>query len=156
MRVFIPYTVLQPYTKLALRGYHPTLVKLDDAWGYTDYWQARWDEREDVISVEHDIVPWHGALEAMDECPEAWCFHQYSAGETVPPGTPYFGCVKITSRLMDKMPDVWERQRSATWGEAAAWTWCDAWLYQCATELGIEPHQHTPPVSNLNPCWFDE
>ena len=159
-RLFVPYTDLQPATKCYLAdrfasGRHTEVTLVDvsgDHWAYTDYLQARWDERADFINLEHDIVPHPGAIDTLWECPQPWCFHGYIAGmDHVANGSAPLGLMKITVWLMTQLPAVWKDMRAAYRLDPNAWMYNDIHLMKTARDYGLTPHEHTPPVFNANP-----
>jgi hypothetical protein len=161
MRIYVPAIEVQALTRhlLEMGGYEWLPVTVDTAWGYSDYLQARWDERRDFINLEQDIVFWDGALETLWECPLEWCVYQYRRNELIHEhSTPFLGCAKITARLIEKLPDVWKRQRAEMngWKEVGMppWSYCDSWLWTCAQDRDIRPHQHFPSVVNANPSYW--
>lgn len=112
----------------------------DDA--YRQLLRDLWLEGESFIIVEQDIVPWPGALEELWRCPCYWGSNTYKlhGGEGIHHG---FGCTKITTALMARLPKVWD--------EPGHWSELDQRLWFAAREIGQEPHPHRPPVIHLNP-----
>jgi hypothetical protein len=150
-KVRTPYTDLSPITRNLceqLEDWEAVYVGGSE-WSYTNFLQDLWDKHEDVIIVEHDIVFWPGAIDALWDCKEEWCFYGY---DTNRPLFPYLGCTKITPRLMDKALNCWgEQRRIKNWIERPnqpPWSWCDGWLWLSVGKL--EGHLHTPGVVNAN------
>lgn len=114
-------------------------LKRDD--DYRMLLRELWAEREDVVIVEHDVVPWPGSIEELWQCPCAWGTYSYRmhGGIGIAHG---FGCAKLTTRLMDAVPDVWEMP--------GMWNVLDQRLFYDARGRGIEPHMHRPPVTHLS------
>ena len=146
-----PYTDLSPITRNIcekLEDWEAVYVGSSE-WGYTNFLQQLWDDHEDVIIVEHDVIPWPGAIEALWSCPCEWCYYPYDLDN---PLFPYLGCTKIKATFMDKVPHVWEKQReSKVWEERAnmpPWSWCDGWLWLMSGKM--EGHKHMPGVVNAN------
>jgi hypothetical protein len=142
MRVVVPYTRLHPVTEQVLTSYAiPVewvgLVGDDD---YRLLMQRLWREQERVIIVEHDIVPWPGALEELWACPCAWGAYSYKihGGIGIYHG---LGCTKLTPQLMAAVPEIW--------GQPEPWYLLDQKLLFEARNQGLEPHHHRPAVIHL-------
>lgn len=143
MKIVVPYTTLDPATELVLSSHGDvTFERLDAFFTYIELLRELWQERQPVVIVEHDIVPWPGALEELWACPGRWCSYSYRllGGVGIFHG---FGCTKLTGELMQATPTVWD--------EPGEWHTLDARLFHAAREVGLEPHPHRPPVVHLNP-----
>lgn len=150
--VVCPYTKLQPATERLLRRYQELggwplrFVKLDGGDGYRRLLRELWEDGEATIIVEHDILPWPGAIEELAACPGAWCAHSYEWNGGV--GVYHMlGCAKLGAELKRRVPRVWH--------EPLDWSLCDRHLYFAAYELEIEPHPHRPAVIHLNGLGLD-
>ena len=138
MRLFVPHTKIQPATRIALRSLSYVAYPVTD---YVAYWRERWVEGQTFISVEPDVVPWPGALEALDACPEPWCAYAYAPNEVWSEGGfPYLGCVKFSAAFIAATPHIWDG--------ASDWRTLDLHL---ADRAPLPVHQHFPPVVNANP-----
>ena len=146
IKIFIPYTDIQPATLIALIGYNYTPIKVEGDFGYSNYFKQRWEEKEKFISIEHDIVIWPGALEAIWDCPGELCTYDLQLPNhrtrnleidttCVPPG-----CIKFSKEFIEKTPGFWDKP--------VKWDMCDQHLIKC----GIKVHQHFPGVVNANPA----
>lgn len=146
MRILVPFTEVQVATRIALRAYEVEYWDVED---YATYWQVRWDEGTDFINVEHDVVPYPGAIESLESCPEPWCAYGYHLNDLFADHVrtlfPYLGCVKITHELIALTKDCW-----SSW-EDPDWLVCDKRLAEVARSHGLDVHQHFPPVTNANP-----
>ena len=52
--------------------------------GMFGYWQLLtdlWSKSESFILLEHDVIPWPGSIQLLNDCPEGWCVHEYPYGE---------------------------------------------------------------------------
>lgn len=148
MRLYVPYTEIQLATRIALRNYPYTPVEITDTYTYRQYWWDRWADGQSFINVEHDVVPWPGALDALWDCPQDWCAYGYhpndnfDGSQTGPINLfPYLGCVKFSGTLIastrcDRLND---------------WLTIDCDLAKSLTNAGYTPHQHRPAVTNANP-----
>jgi len=154
--VYVPHTHVREATRVFLAHQKHPIHYVDvsgDRAAYAEYFQARWDERETFISLEHDIVPWPGAIEELVACREPWCFFGYDAGiDCAADRCAPFGLVKFDARLIAAVPDVWREMRTAFAGDANMWMYCDVFMHRYTAEgRGIPPHQHYPAVLNANP-----
>lgn len=147
MKVVVPYIVLNPATELVLRPYKPQYVDVSAPDAYRTLFQTLWVERQTTIIVEHDIVPWPGALEELWQCPCQWGAYSYllRGGVGVYHG---FGCTKLTRELMLATPDVWSA--------SCEWNKLDQHLLFEARSKGCEPHHHRPAVVHLNERYYPE
>jgi hypothetical protein len=142
MKVICPHTTLHPVTKMVLDSYNLGVqyVPLYGTDGYRQLLQQLWQEQEDVVIIEHDIVPWPGCIEELYNCPGEWCTNSYHWQGKV--GLYHMlGCTKISVALMRSLPDVW--------AQPGDWSLCDRRLFFAAQALGKDPHQHRPPVIHL-------
>jgi hypothetical protein len=145
MQVVVPYTKLHPVTEYVLNSYKLPVwfVPVDGDDGYRRLMLNLWRERKSVIIVEHDIVPWPGAIEELWNCSCHWGAYSYQidGGIGIYHG---LGCTKITTHLMDAVPTIWERPEP--------WHLLDQILFFEARNCGLEPHHHRPPVIHLHGC----
>jgi len=147
--IFVPFTKIGEATRIALIGYdyRPVDVSGDD-FAYGRHFAARWAQRQDFVNVEHDCIPWPGAIEAIASCPEPWCTYDYSLPclrerdmhhpTTMVP----LGCAKIGADLMIATIDIWKAP--------CHWENCDRRITEEARALGLEVHQHFPGIVNAN------
>jgi hypothetical protein len=146
--VVVPFTRLHPITKQVLDGYGLDVRYVDVSASDDSYrllLQKLWDEHETISIIEHDIVPYPGAIEEAWACCADWCTHSYSwtneRGESGVGVSHMLGCAKLSPRLMDAVPDVWRTP--------CHWTECDRRLFFAARDAGIDPHEHRPAVVHL-------
>lgn len=143
MRVVVPHTNLHPITKRVLDSYGLPVeyVPLEGDDGYRQLLRSLWVRRQPVVIVEHDILPFPGAVEELAGCSCAWGSFTYRlhGGYGIHHG---FGCTKLTPRLMDAVPTVWD--------EPGKWDILDQRLYFAARAVGHEPHPHRPAVIHLS------
>ena len=116
--------------------------------GHDDFAYGRalarlWSRGGELIVVEHDIVPWPGAISAISGCDAPWCAYQF------PPNPQQLewalGCLRVSERIVRAHPDapqVWE-------GEP--WYRLDAKVIQAlvAASGRGDPHLHEPPLAQL-------
>lgn len=111
------------------------LVVAQDDFTYGQALERHWQAGEPFINVEHDIVPWPGALEALWSCasPEPWCGYPYLVGESGKLSSS-IGCVLVRHVV----PPV-------ELGHIP-WNRIDAAVYRV---MGGAWHRHSPPVAHL-------
>lgn len=149
MKLHVPFTKLGEATRVFLVD-HPTAVLHDvsgDDGAYQDYLAAQWAEGTDFINLEHDVVPWPGAIEELGNCPGGWCVFGYTARWDCLRETPPLGLAKFSTSFIRATHGVWEVYEAA---HGRAWGACDAHLSSYAKGRGIYPHQHFPAVLNAN------
>lgn len=144
------HTYLSTQTKVALIGNEVEYVHVPEPWDYAAFFRQRWEEGQSFINVEHDVIPWPGALQALAACGRAWCgynyhlkCHQGLEDPNLTLGVP-LGCVKLSETLIRATPGLWDQR--------VEWTVCDTHLTQAAYQAGIRFHQHFPGVVNANPA----
>ena len=149
MNTYVPFTELQPATLIALYGYDYTPIAVKGENDYYHYFKQRWEAGEAFINIEHDVVPWPGAIEAIEQCERDWCVYNYSLPvhrdqdlENVETAIP-LGLIKISSELIAGTKDMW--------AEPCEWNKLDWRLNQYARSKGFRAHQHFPSIVNANP-----
>lgn len=113
------------------------LVLAKDDFTYGDTLQRAWDAGEPFINVEHDIVPWPGALEALWRCPDQppWCGYRYPLG--------YSGLLEDSLGCVCIRPT-----RSVAWNlKGILWNQLDAAIFRAMRPN--QWHEHRPPVAHL-------
>jgi hypothetical protein len=144
MKIFVPFTKLPLATAEALKKYDTYFINMVDSHSYFKYFVKRWKEKESFINVEHDIVPWPGAIDEIEKCQQIWCGYGYNKGENIVL-SPYLGCVKIGAGLIELLPGVWNEREK----ESREWGNLDVWLGKYAWNRGIKIHQHYPSVNHF-------
>lgn len=146
MNIYVPYTSINEATTFALQGYNPIYVKMEKQESYLEFLKQRWKEGESFINVEHDVVPWIGAIDELIDCKFTWCAYGYKIKESIE-FTPYFGCVKFTSQLIHLLPEIWNDREKIS----KDWNTLDMFMEKYARDHGIKVHQHFPAVHNVKP-----
>lgn len=159
--LYIPYTRIAEATEVFLHTYgcvpdDLAVERVDvsgNPFGYLEHFQARWAQGRTFINMEHDTVPWPGALQDLLACERNWCFFGYLPGiDFVATNAAPFGLVKFGASLIAAMPDVWELMERRFVNDPCAWSMCDIHFAEYARERGLfTPHQHSPSVLNANP-----
>lgn len=148
MLVVVPFVPgrLHPVTAAVLRSYTDVNVMWvnvgDDDDAYRRLLKRIWGERQTVVIVEQDVVPWPGAIDELHHCMGEWCSCAYRihGGYGV---YHHLGCTKLSAALMQKLPDIWDQPRH--------WASCDVHLRWQADQIAVLPHPHRPPVIHLSP-----
>jgi len=172
VRVFVPFTKIHPAVRYHLDSF-PSFNGLTAGWtsvrmtaedSYPDFLVRRWEEGLPFLNLEHDVLPWPGALVEIWNCVEEWCTFAYGFNEKFGNGS-YMGCVKFSRNLILRTPglwtpEVWEvtKQYSAApfWAgppdgvPSRTWQHCDGHLVNYALQHGLKFHQHFPSVNHLH------
>lgn len=158
MRVICPFVDdIEPDTVRALEreGYNWEAVEVSgSATAYTELFEQLWAAQQSFIVVEHDIVPFPGALRELVQCTEAWCAYRYLLAGGLHAG---LGCTKFESRLMEQYPDAVTRTWSTGTLDARhpAGHWCrlDDRLTRgvLMNTYGVPRHVHDEAVEHLRP-----
>ncbi len=124
---------------LALRPRYVDMnAELDAPYAYHRLIHSLWAEGKPFILVEHDILPWPGALEQLWECECAWgAFRYHVLGNLAA----YLGCVKFDPLKLGPCPLP---------EEPMPWTKLDLHIVKTLTSRGERGHVHNPPVCHLN------
>jgi len=138
--------VLVPATKAPAWG-GGEIHEIVGADGYWAFFAALWADPQDVIIVEHDIVPSTRALLDLMQCPQSWCTQPY----------PYFvgmyhglGCVKFSADLMRATPHLWDQVAAMSDPTHPPKHWCrlDAWSTMMLARAGFAKHAHNIEVGH--------
>ena len=146
MNLVVPYTSLNPLVPKVLRdyGFTPWFVHLPEVDSYWNLLRNLWEMQEDVVIVEHDVIPWPGALEELVACAKPWCSFSYLrqiTPEKRAVGDYFgFGCVKFARELMEQLPNAFEQMVDHHWSKLD--TQFEWFTYQNS----VRPHHHRPAV----------
>jgi hypothetical protein len=157
MKLYVPYTRLEQATEVFLASpiYTPLPVIMvdcsSDDWAYNNYLEKVWDKGGAFINMEHDIVPWPGAIQVLMQCPYPWCTFGYNPGSEIDARShaSMFGLVRFLPHMMHYLPEVWRDRKRKVW--PVPWRGMDTHFFDYATERNFYPHQHFPSVLNANP-----
>lgn len=123
---------------LANQGFTPRLVKLERTFSYDQLFRQLWAKRQPFILVEHDIIPWPGALKQLWTCSEPWCgFPYYVFGEL----RSYLGCTKFDPARLGECPLPEDLE---------SWQTMDKTIEKILMKRGQLGHIHQPAVTHLN------
>jgi hypothetical protein len=119
-----------------------------------------WAQASDFLLVEHDVLPYPGALEEIWNCPQWLCAKPYQVGEL---WLGALGCTKVSGELMRAYPQAVEEAGKRPYPADSGigyqdWEMLDCRLFAALADAGYAgalgagyPHQHFPPVSHLHP-----
>lgn len=113
LRVTVAAIDADPVAARALRaeGIRPDVVRCDgDEFAYAALLTRLWQAGEPFCLLEHDVVPYPGAIGALFLCPEPWCGYEYAG---VAQGG--LGCVRYGARLL--ATDLTPAWKDAHWSD---------------------------------------
>jgi len=123
---------------LATQGLRPRMVRCDRTYSYDLLFRELWAAGTPFILVEHDVLPWPGALVELWACPEPWCGFPYHVfGEL----RSYLSCTKFDPTRLGEVPLP---------ADLESWYTMDKIIEQTLMSRGHKGHLHGPPVSHLN------
>lgn len=142
--IVMPFTESSPSIleiaklNLATQGFHPRLIRMERDFSYDLLFRKLWEAGRPFILVEHDILPWPGALVELWNCPQPWCgFQYYVFGEL----RSYLGCTKFNPGVLGECPLE---------GDLLEWQKIDKAIQRKLLTRGQNGHIHGPPVTHLN------
>jgi hypothetical protein len=159
LKVYIPYheSAPQPWTVHWQHHYcpHAEQVKIQPGSNYYAEQIAQWWAiGEPFIIVEHDVVPWPGAIEMLAECPEPWCAIEVHPGyHLIRHGSVGLSCIKVVPKLLSAISEQEDRPRASGApfpDDYIPWHATDSVFSQVLFDRGYMVHQHWPSVANLN------
>jgi hypothetical protein len=145
MKVIVPSISEDCPTALALtkEGVPFELVLMENEYSYSDMFCELWKVGEGFILLEHDIVPWPGAITALDDCEQPWCSYEYPLA----PNTlrPALGCIKVCKWVVKSNPDLplHFRWAGTMWGNV------DGRVCPALESIVGKTHIHTPPLAHV-------
>lgn len=106
-----------------------------DPFDYGSHFSDLWNEGKPFIVVEHDIVPWPGALKELWECDQPWCGYPFPQPDhNLANG---FGVAKYRPR--GSAPEEWPETE---------WRYLDGAVVPVLHERIGRIHLHGPPVAH--------
>lgn len=144
MKVIIPYSSIG-FQQLVIVSLQydcpdPVLHHCQQDSSYYDLLHSLWHEGETFVIVEHDIIPWPGAVTAIYNCPEPWCTYPYN-NQT----DRSLGCTKFSAQLLQDHPGALDEP---TYDKS--WTRLDVYIGHKLSSLGLTHHIHKPNVAHLH------
>ena len=125
---------------LHLEGVAFILREVEDDEEYGRFLAENW--QGEVIILEHDVVPWPGAIGGLRGCMHPWCVYRYPFG----PGKLGWalGCLRVNPELVAAHPDLPE-----LW-QGIAWNQLDAKVVSALTSVSVgDPHFHSPALAHV-------
>ena len=114
------------------------------------YWHelhSRWDGKEDLVVVEHDMVPAYNVIDEMQSCGRKWCTSPYLIGGRllIEQG---LGCTRFSKELQQELPDaIWQAGEPKGEQEPPrAWWTIDHRLNHVLRKAGVIPHTHQQSI----------
>jgi hypothetical protein len=127
---------------LVLQEISADFIRVDGRTAYAELFSKLWSQARPFIIVEHDILPWPGALRELTECPEPWCGFTYRLGRPARQTYPsLIGCTKFEPLRLGSCPiskNLHWKQLDGQIGEV---------LHK---ERSIKMHHHYPEVGHLH------
>lgn len=156
-RVVVPYAGQPtPWTSMWAQAYYPTALPASvggDVLGYGTLFAALWNIGEPFVIVEHDVVPWPGAVEELHACAEPWCAFAYSPldGPLADHDGPPMGCAKFTPEGPVPFEAVTEIGEGGSRKGIPIWDRLDLTVGRSLRARGLTVHQHHPCVAHIRP-----
>jgi hypothetical protein len=123
---------------LEMQGLSPRWERLTGPFAYDALIRRLWAEGRPFILVEHDVLPWPGAVQQLWTCDRPWCAYEYfMLGELCVA----LGCTKFDPARLGPcpLPD-----------EPTDWHRMDWYVIDTLTTRYHSAHLHEPAVSHLN------
>lgn len=100
MKCYIASTSRYTPTAFALEreGEEFELVLMKTKYSYAHLIYELFSKGEGFILLEHDIVPWPGAIKELRNCKEDWCTHKYPFAPNAIRWA--MGCIKLSSNIV--------------------------------------------------------
>lgn len=147
MKIYIPALQEDCPAHLALKQegveHEIECVPRYDPYYYSILLARLWRRGIGFVILEHDVVPWPGALNELAYCPNEWCTFPFPKfGEMLEGG---LGCVKFSDSLVTRFPKLYENWFNTHWKLVDG-----RMLSSIAGVLhGPQPCIHNPPVAHV-------
>lgn len=145
-RVIVPYVGKPPNIQrniLAAMHIEPEYIDVSgDNWNYWRLLSRLWSEGEQFMILEHDMLPWPGAIHLAWQCEEPWCVYPYLIGGRY--STVGHGCVKYGVEILEGAPNAVKNVGRKHWSTL------DSHTIHAVRKAGFKPHVHQPPIIHLN------
>ena len=115
---------------------------------YPEAVRERWNAEEPLVIVEHDILPWPGAIDEILACPFSFCGLAYIEHSVLAAA---LGCTKIGADVMAAvtLPEMTSIQ-GPPYERPVAWDTLDWDLFRTVEGAGFRLDVHDPPVVHLH------
>jgi hypothetical protein len=110
-------------------------------YGYGELLARLWRDGVGFCLVEHDIVPWPGALAALWDCAEPWCGYRFMLGHgDLGRG---LGCLRFSTELLQTHVGAADELAGIAWHDL------DGRVMDLMQSAGLDDyHVHHPPVGH--------
>lgn len=160
MDVFVAYAD-EAKLKNVMDALNPFFPNYADVSGgddhYAQLFRHLWDKGEEFAIVEHDVIPWPGALEDLARCPESWCAYGYvTSGDLSTQDVPPLGCVKFRPEGDVPFEELFalfleSQSPGIVAGLLPHWSSMDNVIARSLRARGWQVHEHKPGVAHLHP-----
>lgn len=144
MKIYIASTSKYTPTAFALEreGEEFELVLMKTKFSYSHLIYDLFSKGEGFILLEHDVVPWPGAIKELRNCKEDWCTHKYPFAANAHRWA--LGCIKLSDDVV-KFGRIAENLLSKEWNQV------DGTLVPAIIKYtGIKkPHIHHPDFAHV-------
>ena|SRR5687767_14058969 len=133
---------------LTMEGVEHEVVMCEGDLGYGEQLARLWHEGKGFVLVEHDIVPWPGAMKQIVDCDFQWCSYPYPLNERN--GDPLghlgkaLGVMKFGDRILQRFPDLPD-----VWAGVPWWNLDGHLEPELRNRHMVTIHQHMPPVAHV-------
>lgn len=100
---------------LELEGVKHDVVLMEDDYSYSELMMALWNNGDSFMILEHDVVPWPGAIEKLAQCSLSWCGHHYPFAPNCIRGA--MGNVKFSRQLIAQCPNIYKLWETVKWNQ---------------------------------------
>lgn len=97
---------------LIAEGVPHNVLPCKGEFGYGQQLARLWQEGEGFTLLEHDVIPWVGAIRQLEECDGCWCSFPYAkSGRTLHS----LGFIKFSNWLVSEHPELAEGWSGEPW-----------------------------------------
>jgi len=129
-----------------MEGLEVVEVVMTDYYHYGRLLTELWQAGEGFTLVEHDIVPWPGAIVDLKSCLHECCAFEYPNGimhaEPRSGWCTSLGCIRFSDELVQRIPcdGAWQNR---------GWDELDGAVFGTLAKWDVDIHIHTPPVAHV-------
>ena len=156
MKILAPFTIDHPPTLFMLGCLDDVtrwqLTAPDDYLRYITY---QWEVGDGFVNVEHDVEFEPRQVQALIECPHAWCWYPYV--DVSEPQMPNLGLTKFSATFISMTRGMWNEFSDASevrrlrWQRQPTWNMLDWWINRYMASRFPPAHAHYPKVVNRRP-----
>ena len=128
---------------LYMEGIEHELKLVGDNDDYSQLLTQLWLAGEEFLTLEHDVVPTPGTLQALRDCPAAWCQHLSFTG----PGKlrQGLGSLRVSKEALSQARDLPSRWLGTHW------RYLDGKVVPAMEQRFGPAHFHEPPFAHVRP-----